>query len=89
VTRSTLIQIDEKLAQKAQSATDRICDAIVALLRLYPEGLRNFEVAKALGMSSPPGSGHRNHITHELLRSMAASGRVLRTEGDAPVYKVP
>lgn len=49
-------------------------------------GLRNDEVARALGLESSVNGGQRNHLTHAILNSLVENGVLARRKEGARVY---
>ena len=77
----------------AQAGLRQIEDAILRLLDANPQGLRNVDIARALGLSFEFSGKYKNHITHGTLGSLETRGLVSRDEnsklffsrnGDAP-----
>ncbi|MDE2779218.1 MAG: hypothetical protein OXI91_06030 [Chloroflexota bacterium] len=77
----------------AQAGLSQIEEAILRLLDANPQGLRNVDIARALGLSFEFSGKYKNHITHGTLGSLESRGLVSRDEdsklffsrnGDAP-----
>ncbi|MCY4625285.1 MAG: hypothetical protein OXC99_09850 [Chloroflexi bacterium] len=62
------------LAAQAQEGRKTLETAILGLLEAHPEGLKNADIAKSLGLRSSFKGGHRNHLTHSLLGGLLARG---------------
>lgn len=84
---------DSNPHELAQAGRRQIEDAILRLLDANPQGLRNVDIARALGLSFEFGGKYKNHITHGSLGSLENRGLVSRDEnsklffsrnGDAP-----
>ena len=77
----------------AQAGLRQIEDAILRLLDANPQGLRNVDIARALGLSFEFSGRYKNHVTHGTLANLESRGLVSREEngklffsrnGDAP-----
>ena len=55
----------------------------------HPQGLRNDEVARALGLESSFEGGQRNYLTHAILSALVQQGILSRDKRGARVYYVP
>ena len=52
---------------KAQKGLSLIKDAIIDLLRRYPKGLNNSQIAEELKIKSNYGSGHQDYLSWSIL----------------------
>ncbi len=71
---------DSNPQELAQTGRKQIEDAILRLLDANPQGLRNVEIARALGLSFEFGGKYKNHVTHGMLGSLESRGLVSRDE---------
>ena len=60
----------------AQEGLRHIEDAILMLLEAHPQGLRNAQIADALGLRSSIRDGQRNYLTYSVLGGLMARGAV-------------
>ena len=60
----------------AQEGLRHIEDAILMLLEAHPQGLRNVQIADALGLRSSIRGGQRNYLTYSVLGGLMARGAV-------------
>ena len=60
----------------AQEGLRHIEDAILMLLDAHPQGLRNAQIADALGLRSSIRDGQRNYLTYSVLGGLMARGAV-------------
>jgi hypothetical protein len=62
--------------KQAQAGLKQIQEAIVALLRREPDGLRNGEIAEALGLRSDFRGRQKDYLTYSVLGGLIRQGRV-------------
>jgi hypothetical protein len=62
--------------EQAQTGLKQIQDAIIALLERRPEGLRNAEIADALGLRSDFRGRQKDYLTYSVLGGLLHQGRV-------------
>ena len=62
----------------AQEGLRHIEQAILMLLEAYPDGLRNAQIADALGLRSSIRDGQRNYLTYSVLGGLMARGDVVQ-----------
>lgn len=60
----------------AQEGLRHIEDAVLMLLEAHPQGLRNAQIADALGLRSSIRDGQRNYLTYSVLGGLMARGAV-------------
>lgn len=73
---------------RADEAVEELRRAVLDLLSSNPQGMTNVDVAKALGLYSPPGKPQRNQVTWWLLRELAETGRIEISTDPRPLYKL-
>ena len=64
----------------AQSGRQQIEEAILRLLDANPQGLRNVDIARALGLSFDFAGNYKNHVTYGVLGSLLARGEITRDD---------
>ena len=69
---------DTTAIRSAQSGLKQIEDGILRLLEEHPEGLRNVDIARGLGLTSDFRGSYRNYLTFTILTSLMAQGRINR-----------
>lgn len=69
----------------AQTGLGQIEEGILRLLDANPQGLRNVDIARALGLSFEFGGNYKNHVTHGTLARLESRGLVSRDE-DSKLY---
>jgi hypothetical protein len=65
-----------------------MADAIISLLQNHPEGLRNVEVAKLLGLESEPHESQRNYFTWKILAHLVNDGRIEKSNAPHAKYRL-
>ena len=64
----------------AQAGLRQIEEAILRLLEANPQGLRNVDVARALGLSFEFQGKYKNHVTYGVLGSLLSRGVIRRDD---------
>lgn len=67
-----------ELRDLSQKALEEIESCIVALLKQYPEGLRNADIADQLGLRSDMNGGQKDYLTWSILGLLMQQRRVER-----------
>ena len=62
----------------AQSGLKQIKESILQFLEAHPDGLRNVDIARGLGLSSDFRGSYRNYMTYTILTSLMGQGRINR-----------
>jgi hypothetical protein len=62
--------------EQAQAGLKQMQEAIVALLRRQPDGLRNAEIAEALSLRSDFRGRQKDYLTYSILGGLMRQGRV-------------
>lgn len=73
---------------RAQRGLAAISGAVEEFVLGQPEGARNDEVARALGLQSSFAGSHRNHLTHAILNQLVDIGKLVREKRGVRVYYV-
>jgi hypothetical protein len=66
--------MDER--KQAEAGLKQIQEAVVALLRRQPNGLRNAEIAEALNLHSDFQGRQKDYLTYSVLGGLMRQGRV-------------
>ena len=61
--------------KQAQAGLKQIQEAIVALLRRHPDGLRNADIAEALSLRSDFRGRQKDYLTYSVLGGLIHQGR--------------
>ena len=62
----------------AQSGLHQIEEALLKLLEVNPQGLRNIEIADSLGLHSSSQGKQRNYLTYSILGNLIEHGKVVK-----------
>ena len=62
----------------AQVGLKQIEEAILRLLTINPQGLRNVEITNALGLQSNFQGGSRNYLAYSVLGILLEQGKIVR-----------
>jgi uncharacterized protein len=62
--------------KQAQAGLKQIQDAIIALLKRLPDGLRNAEIADTLNLRSDIRGRQKDYLTYSVLGGLIHQGRV-------------
>jgi hypothetical protein len=66
--------------EQAQAGLKEIEEAIVALLKRRPDGLRNADIAEALSLRSDFLGRQKDYLTYSVLGGLIHQGRVARNQ---------
>ncbi len=69
---------DDAVRVLAQEGLRHIEQAILMLLEANPQGLRNAQIAEALGLRSSIRDGQRNYLTYSVLGGLLTRGEVVQ-----------
>jgi hypothetical protein len=64
----------------AQAGLRQIEEAILRLMTINPQGLRNVEIANSLGLRSDFRGSHRNYLTYSILGKLIEEGKIVQNE---------
>lgn len=73
----------------AQEGLLCIEDAVLMLLESNPQGLRNSQIADALGLRSSIRGGQRNYLTYSVLGGLMARGVVAQNRESKVFTRMP
>ena len=62
----------------AQEGLRQIEEAIIRLLTVNPQGLRNVDIADSLGLRSSSRGNQRNYLTYSVLGNLIDEGKVVK-----------
>ncbi len=72
----------------AQKGLELIEEAIIRLLEINPQGLKNTQIADLLGLRSDFRGQHQNWLTYSVLGGLIAKGKVIRNE-ESKAFLIP
>jgi len=72
--------------EKARHGLVELEESILSVLHNNPEGLRNSEIAKGLGIESHFNGKQRNYLTYSIIGLLMAKGLIRKKEKDLPIY---
>ncbi|WFF42244.1 GIY-YIG nuclease family protein [Salinicola endophyticus] len=87
ITKKVRANIPEGCYEKAQMGLGILKSAIMELAKANPEGVKNSDAAKYLGLQSDYGGGSKDYLTYSLLGLLMKEGRIERTEKRRHVAK--
>ena len=81
----------EPVREKAQEGLRIIENAMLDLLRRYPEGLTNAEIAQLLGIESDATDSQRNRLSWAILTRLLRAARIEKINDGKRrlVYRLP
>jgi hypothetical protein len=81
----------EPVREKAQEGLRIIENAMLDLLRRYPEGLTNAEIAQLLGIESDASDSQRNRLSWAILTRLLRAARIEKINDGKRrlVYRLP
>lgn len=87
ITKKVRVNIPEGCYEKAQMGLGILKSAVMELAKANPEGIKNSDAAKYLGLQSDYGGGSKDYLTYSLLGLLMKEGRIERTEKRKHVAK--
>ncbi len=87
IPKSVRVNIPEGCYEKAQMGLDILKSAVMELAKANPEGIKNSDAAKYLGLQSDYGGGSKDYLSYSLLGLLMKEGRMERNEKKKHVAK--
>ncbi len=81
------INVPEGCYEKAQMGLELIKSAVMELAKANPDGIKNADAAKYLGLQSDYGGGSKDYLSYSLLGILMKEGRIERNEKKRHVAK--
>lgn len=79
--------LNQDTRARAEAALTELTEAVAAeIVEAGGTGMRNDEVARALGLETSVNGGQRNHLTHALLNRLVEQGRLERDKRGSRIY---
>ena len=80
---------DDAVYTMAQEGLRQIEEAIIRLLEINPQGLRNAQIADSLGLRSDFRGNQKDYLTYSVLGGLIAKEKVIRDEESKLFTKIP
>lgn len=80
ISRRIKVNIPEGCYEKAQMGLDILKSAVMELAKANPEGIKNSDAAKYLGLQSDYGGGSKDYLSYSILGILMKEGRMVRDE---------
>lgn len=87
ISKRIKINIPEGCYEKAQMGLDILKSAVMELAKANPEGIKNSDAAKYLGLQSDYGGGSKDYLSYSVLGLLMKEGRVVRDQKKKHVAK--
>ena len=81
------VNVPEGCYEKAQMGLELIKAAVMELAKANPEGIKNSDAAKYLGLQSDYGGGSKDYLSYSVLGVLMKEGRMVRNEKKKHVAK--
>ena len=87
ISKRVKVNVPEGCYEKAQMGLELIKSAVMELAKANPEGIKNSDAAKYLGLQSDYGGGSKDYLSYSILGILMKEGRIERTEKKRHVAK--
>lgn len=87
ISKRIKINIPDGCYEKAQMGLAILKSAVMELAKSNPEGIKNSDAAKYLGLQSDYGGGSKDYLSYSLLGILMKEGRIVRNEKKKHVAK--
>ncbi|KIO35387.1 GIY-YIG nuclease family protein [Shewanella sp. cp20] len=87
ISKRIKINIPDGCYEKAQMGLSILKSAVMELAKANPEGIRNSDAAKYLGLQSDYGGGSKDYLSYSVLGILMKEGRMARNERKKHVAK--
>ena len=78
--RKIKINVPDGCYEKAQMGLEFLKSSVMELAKANPEGIKNSDAAKYLGLQSDYGGGSKDYLSYSLLGLLMKEGRIFRNE---------
>jgi hypothetical protein len=78
ISKRLKINVPEGCYEKAQMGLALLSSAILELAKANPEGIKNSDAAKYLGLQSDYGGGSKDYLSYSILGLLMKEGKVVR-----------
>lgn len=80
ISRRIKVNVPEGCYEKAQMGLELIKSAVMELAKANPDGIKNSDAAKYLGLQSDYGGGSKDYLSYSILGILMKEGRIERNE---------
>ncbi|MEL0168235.1 MAG: GIY-YIG nuclease family protein [Pseudomonadaceae bacterium] len=88
ISRKVKVNIPDGCYERAQMGLELLKAAVLELAKANPEGIKNSDAAKYLGLQSDYGGGSKDYLSYSLLGLLMKEGRVGRSSSGKHVALV-
>ncbi len=87
ISKRIKINVPEGCYEKAQMGLELVKAAVMELAKANPEGIKNSDAAKYLGLQSDYGGGSKDYLSYSILGVLMKEGRIKRNDKKKHVAK--
>ncbi|GAA3527266.1 GIY-YIG nuclease family protein [Zobellella aerophila] len=87
ISKRIKVNIPDGCYEKAQMGLGILKSAVMELAKANPEGIKNSDAAKYLGLQSDYGGGSKDYLSYSILGILMKEGRMMRNEKKKHVAK--
>ncbi len=87
INHKTRVNVPDGCYEKAQMALDLLKSAVMELAKANPDGIKNSDTAKYLGLQSDYGGGSKDYLSYSILGVLMKENRIERTSKGKHVAK--
>jgi hypothetical protein len=87
ISKRIKVNIPDGCYEKAQMSLDLLKSAVMELAKANPEGIKNSDAAKYLGLQSDYGGGSKDYLSYSILGILMKEGRIVRNEKKKHIAK--
>ncbi len=80
ISKRVKINVPDGCYEKAQMGLELIKSAVMELAKANPEGIKNSDAAKYLGLQSDYGGGSKDYLSYSILGILMKEGKIKRNE---------
>lgn len=87
ISKSVKLNIPDGCYEKAQMGLEILKSAVMELAKANPDGIKNSDAAKYLGLQSSYGGGAKDYLSYSILGLLLKEGRMLRNDKKRHIAK--
>ncbi|MEH6556308.1 MAG: GIY-YIG nuclease family protein [Oceanicoccus sp.] len=87
ISKRIKVNIPDGCYEKSQMGLDILKSAVMELAKANPEGIKNSDAAKYLGLQSDYGGGSKDYLSYSILGILMKEGRMIRDEKKKHIAK--